>query len=116
MRNIINVGDEVKNVQDTIACVTEIVVGKYGLLIQGVLEDGGLFTVMAPWELPPVEKRIYGWYDFPAREWIELPSGAKIGVVTCLKSQPRTLDFYADKWERTIELMRSEELLNEDRP
>lgn len=110
MQNLINVGDEVKTNWDEAVIVSQVVVGKYGLLVLGKFDNDMSYREYFPYELPPCEETL-NWYGWGERSFTTIATGQKLGGV-CFWSydlRPRTIEEYDAEWERTIKEIRQEE-------
>jgi len=105
---LIKVGDEIRNSDGAFVSVTQVDVGRCGLLVKGTFPGGTPYEGFARYELPPTE-HIRNWNGWAGRAHFVLSSGMKLGVVALPRDDPRdTIEEYDAKWEETLELMRTE--------
>ena len=111
MQTLINVGDEIVNAQSLNVLLTLVSEGRHGLFLEGKFTGSNCdFRGYLPWELPPSEM-VPDWYNWAIRETVTLATGLKLGLVAALTgANVDSVGKYDAEWERTIELIRKEEV------
>lgn len=105
-KSIIEVGDKIQNTSGQWAEVTEVIQGKYGLLVKGKLSYQD-YAGYYPIELPLVEDIIWDWYGWASLSVETLENGHKVCGVSFWNGDPRHgIEEYDLEWELTLEAMK----------
>ena len=111
---MIEVGDEIRSRLGEPSTVTSVEKGKLGLLLHINLNGNDGYRVYCPWELAPPEIIKDRWYGWARYDYLLLSDNFKIGGICCYWQELDGLVDFEEKWQRTIEQIRAEEIKEEE--